>query len=129
MIFFLVDWVGDRAGIALLSPFSQARYSTVLNEKSTSLHPFFFRRAALDYCGATSTKWEFCYCVTVVQYKNANLNFFVFEFNVPRTNSSIKQLRGKNHEVATKPDQIDSILERLRYDQTGRCLSSPSPKG
>ena len=29
---FLVDWVGDRAGIALLSPFSQPRYSTILNE-------------------------------------------------------------------------------------------------
>jgi hypothetical protein len=60
-------------------------------------------------------------------HKNANLNFVVFEFNVPRTNSSIKQLRGKLQN-ATEPDQVNFILERLRYDQTGRCLSFAIPK-
>ena len=45
---FLVDWVGGRSGIALLSPFSQHCYSTVLEEKSDNLLSFFFRRAALN---------------------------------------------------------------------------------
>ena len=45
---FLVDWVGGRLGIAFLSPFSQHCYSTVLDEKSNNLLPFFFRRAALN---------------------------------------------------------------------------------
>ena len=45
---FLVDWVGGRSGIALLSPFSQHCYSTVLDEKSNNMLPFFFRLAALS---------------------------------------------------------------------------------
>ena len=32
----------------MLGPFSQSLYSTVLDEKSDNLLPFFFRRAALS---------------------------------------------------------------------------------
>ena len=32
----------------MLGPFSQSLYSTVLDEKSDNLLPFFFRRAALN---------------------------------------------------------------------------------
>ena len=40
------------------------------------------------------------------------------EFNVPRTNFSINNYEGK---IASsiEPDQVNSILERLRYNQTG----------
>ena len=58
---FLVDWVGGRSGIALLSPFSQHCYNTVLDEKSNNLLPFFFRRAALNYYCATVTEMEISY--------------------------------------------------------------------
>ena len=76
----LSNWVGGRSGIALLSPFSQHCYSTVLDEKSNNLLPFFFRRAALNY-SATATKTEVCYTV-VLQYSLRKcevlaLNFFV----------------------------------------------------
>ena len=56
------------------------------------------------------------YCVTVQCHKNGNLricefaplDFYCIEFNVPGTNFSIKQLRGKN---------------ALLQDQTGSNLS------
>ena len=91
---FLVDWVGGRSGIALLSPFSQHSYSIVLDEKSNNLLPFFFRRTALNYYCATVTEMGICY--TAVQEKIEfvfALNFIVFEFNVPRTISSINSAR------------------------------------
>ena len=78
----------------MLSPFSQTLYSTVLDEKSNNLLPFFFRRTALNYYCATITKMGISY--TAVQEKNEfgfALNFIVFEFNVPRTISSINSAR------------------------------------
>ena len=79
----------------MLSPFSQTLYSTVLNEKSSNLLPFFFRRAASNYCSTASTNLGFfviLLCYSTV-HKIADFNFVVFEFNVPRTNSNIKPAR------------------------------------
>ena len=76
---FLVDWVGGRSGIALLSLFSQHCYSTVLDGKSNNLLPFFFRRAALNYSVLIKTE---IYYTAVLQYslrkcKVLALNFIV----------------------------------------------------
>ena len=60
----LVDWVGGRSGIALLSPFSRLCYSAVLDEKSNNLLPFFFRRAALNYSVLQQQKRKFA----ILQY-------------------------------------------------------------
>ena len=78
----------------MLSPFSQTLYSTVLDEKSNNLLPFFFRRTALNYYCATVTEMGICY--TAVQEKIEfvfALNSIVFEFNVPRIISSINSTR------------------------------------
>ena len=104
----------SQGGHVKLSPFFQPRYSTVLNEKYNNLPSTFSRCPAVNY-----------YSVTVPQKRN----FYEFqlpciEFNVPGTNFSIKQLRGKKR-VATEPDQINSILKGFRYDRTRYCLSSP----
>ena len=50
----------------MLSPFFQPRYSTVINEKSNNLLPFFLRCVAFNYYSATTTKLE-----------SANFNFTV----------------------------------------------------
>ena len=84
----------------MLSPFFQPCYSIVLNKKSNSLLPFFFRRAAFNYYSATATKWEFArlLCCSTVQEKG-EFQLRCIEFNVPRTNSSIKH-------YGTGPDQL-----------------------
>ena len=74
-----------QSGHALLSPLFQPRYSTVLNEKSNNLLPFFFRRAAVNHDRAASTKWEFLlYCCVTVLYKKKTrffaLNSIVLSF-------------------------------------------------
>ena len=74
-----------RSGHAMLSPFFQPCYSTVLNEKSINLLPFFFRCAAVNHYSATTTKNGIC-----------EFQLHCVEFDVPGTNFSIKQLRGKN---------------------------------
>ena len=80
----------------MLSPLFQPRYSTVLNEKSINLLPFFFTCAAANQFSTTTTNTEIC-----------EFQLQCIEFNVPRTNLSIKQPRGKNHErYRTKPDQL-----------------------
>ena len=90
-----------QSGHAMLSPFFQPRYSAVLNEKSNSLLP---RYTLLE-------KKEFArrLCYSTVQEKReffcSQLHYI--EFNVPRTNFSIKQPRGENHEpYRTGPDQL-----------------------
>ena len=80
----------------MLSPFFQPLYSTVLNENSINLLPFFFTCAAVNQYSAITTKSKICefqpHCI---------------EFNIPRTNFSIKQSRGKKNErYRTGPDQL-----------------------
>ena len=76
----------SQSGHAMLSPFFQPCYSTVLNEKSNYLLPTFSRCAAVNYYSVTvPQKLEFC-----------EFQLHCIEFNVPGTNFSIKQLRGKN---------------------------------
>ena len=50
----------------MLGPFSQSLYSTVLDEKSDNLLPFFFRRAAFNLDNINRI-------TTVLQYQNENL--------------------------------------------------------
>ena len=100
----------------MLSPFFQP-HSTVLNEKSINLLLFFLRCAVFNHYSATTTKFGIC-----------EFQLHCIEFELPRNNFNIKQPRGKNHErYRTGPDQLYPI--RLRYDQTGRCLSSPPSRG
>ena len=68
----------------MLSPFFQPLYCTVLNEKSINLLSFFFTCAAVNHYSSTTTKSEIC-----------EFELHCIEFNVPRTNFSIKQPRGK----------------------------------
>ena len=79
----------------MLSPFFQPCYSTVLDEKSVNLFPF-----SLDVQHSITT---------VLQPQKIGVCDFqlhCIKFNVPRTNFSIKQLRGENHErYRTGPDQ------------------------
>ena len=105
----------------MLSPFSQPLYSTVLNEKSNNLLPSY----------TLLENRNLLYCCIPVQYKKMRIScsqLHCIEFDVPRTNFSINSYEEK---IASsiEPDQINSILERLRYDQTGCCLSSSSSKG
>ena len=80
----------------MLSPFFQTLYSTVLNENSINLLPFFFTCAAANQYSATTTRSEIC-----------EFQLHCIEFNVPRSNFSIKQPRGKKHErYRTGPDQL-----------------------
>ena len=79
----------------MLSPFFQPRYSTVLNEKSNLL-PTCSRCAAVNHYSAIATKMGIC-----------EFQLHCIEFNVPRTNFSIKQPGGKNPErYRTGPDQL-----------------------
>ena len=71
----------------MLSPFFQPRHSTVINEKSNNLLPFFFKCAAFNHYNATASKIGIC-----------EIRLHCIEFNVPGTNFRIKQLRKKNHE-------------------------------
>ena len=81
---------------AMLSPFFQPCYSTVLNEKSINLLPFFSRCAAVNHYNATDTKIGIC-----------EFQLHYIEFNVSGIHFSIKQLRGKNRErYRTGPDQL-----------------------
>ena len=76
----------SQGGHVMLSPFFQPCYSTVLNEKSNNLLPIFSRCAAVNHYSATvPQKHEF-----------RKFQLHCIEFNVPRTNFSIRQLRGKN---------------------------------
>ena len=106
----------------MLSPSSQHLYSTVLNEKSNGL--------LLIYT-LLENRNLLCCCVYSTEHRKIRSScsqLHCIKFNIPRTNFSIKSTTGKKR-VATEPDQINSILERLRCDQTGCCLSSPSSKG
>ena len=67
----------------MLSLFSQPLYSIVLNEKSNSLLP--------SYTLLEEQEFARLLCYSTVQ-ENANLNFVVFEFNVPRTKSRTKHI-------------------------------------
>ena len=67
----------SQGGHVMLSPFFQPRYSTVRNEKSNNLLPTFSICVAVNY-----------YSVTVPQTREFQLH--CIEFNVPRTNFSIK---------------------------------------
>ena len=58
-----------RSGHAVLCPFFQHRYSTVLDEKSHDLLSVFFRRAARNCYWATVTKWEFA----ILLFANFNI--------------------------------------------------------
>ena len=81
-----------QGGHVMLSQFFQPRYSTVLNEKSNSLLPSCILLEKSEFARLL--------CYSTVQEKR---DFFCaqlhcIEFNVPRTNFSLKQPRGKNHE-------------------------------
>ena len=100
----------SQRGHVILSPFFQPRYSTVLNEKFNNLLPTFSRCAAIDYYTLYSVRELLDYYVIVQCHKNAIFfctQFHCIEFNVPRTNFTIKHLRGKKR-VATEtgPDQL-----------------------
>ena len=73
-----------RSGHAMLGPFSQSIYSTVLDERSTNLLPSLFRRAAFNL-GHINRITTVCY-----SHKNGNFLYRCIEFNVPRTNINIK---------------------------------------
>ena len=89
-----------QSGHAMLCPFFQPRYSTVLNKKFNSLLSSCIclrNRNLLDLL-----------CYSTVQEKR---EFFCaqlhcIEFNIPRTNFSIKQPRGKNRLLRTGSDQL-----------------------
>ena len=74
-----------QSGHAMLTPFFQPRYSTVLNEKTIDLLPFFLRCAASLQC--------YNHKIRICEFK-----LHCIEFNVPRTNSSIKQRQSTKHE-------------------------------
>ena len=91
-----------QSGHAMLSPFFQPRYNTVLNEKSDNLLPTFSRCAAVNYYTLYSVREMritrlLCYS-TVSQKPRFFLcaQLHCIEFNVPRAYFSTKQLRGKN---------------------------------
>ena len=99
------SWLGrPQSGHAMLSPFFQPRYSTVVDEKSNSLLPTFSRYAAVNYYTLYSVREmgiSRLLCYSTVSQKREFASFFFaqlhcIEFNVPRTNFSTKQLRGKN---------------------------------
>ena len=74
----------SQGGYVMLSPFFQPRHLTVLNEKLKTCS-----QLSPDVQQSITTvlqpqKWEFA-------------DFNCIEFNVPHTNFSIKQPRGKNH--------------------------------
>ena len=93
-----------QSGHAMLSPFFQPRYSTVLKKKSNNLLPTFSRCAAVNYYTLYSVRKmgiTRLLCYSTVSQKREFASFccsqlHCIEFNVPGTNISIKQLRGKN---------------------------------
>ena len=93
-----------QSGHAMLSPFFQPRYSTVLNEKSNNLFPTFSRCAAIKYYNLNSVRMGMtrllCYSTvsqkTRICEKTKCAQLYCIRFNVPRTKFSTKQLRGKN---------------------------------
>ena len=122
----------SQGGHALLSLFFQPRYSTVLSEKSNNLLPTFSRCAAINYYTLYSVRETgitrlLCYS-TVSQKRDffSALNFIVLNLMYHALTSA--QTAARKKRVATEPDQINSILERFRYDRTGCCLSSPSSR-
>ena len=73
----LVDWVGGRSGIALLSPFSQHCYSAVLDEKSNNLLFIFLQTCSIELLCATATKMGICYTAVQEKIEVVALNFIV----------------------------------------------------
>ena len=63
----------------MLSPFSQSLYSTVLNEKTINLLPFFFRCAVLITTGLQPQNGIFCY-TAVFQYSTIKCKFLALNF-------------------------------------------------
>ena len=108
----------------MLSPFFQPCYTTVLDEKCNSPLSF-FRRATFNYYSAIAARWEFArlQCYSTVQEKR-EFQLRCIEFNVPRTNYSIKQPRGKNHEhYGIGPDQLYPRAFGLRPNRVLLVLS------
>ena len=98
----------SQGGQVKLTPFFQPRYSTVLNEKYNNLPSTFSRYPAVNYYSVTvPQKREFC-----------EFQLHCIEFNVPGTNFSIKQPRGKKR-VATEPNKINSILNVFATTEQG----------
>ena len=88
----------SQGGHVMLSPFFHPRYSTVLNEKSNNLLPISpdMQQSITTPCILLG-KWGLLdYCVTVQLSQKRKFQFHCIQFNVPGTNFSIKQLRGKN---------------------------------
>ena len=83
-----------QGGHVMLSTFFQPRYSTVLNEKSPRL-PTCSRCAPVNHYSAIAKKMGIC-----------EFQLHCIELNVPRTNFSTKQPRGKNGLLRTGPDQL-----------------------
>ena len=80
----------------MLSPFFEPRYSTVLDEKSNNLLKFFFRCAVLITTELQPQNGNFLlYCCIPVHYNKMQIScsqLYCIEFDVPRTNFSIKHL-------------------------------------
>ena len=103
MKLFLSSLGRPQSGHAMLSPFFQPRYSTELNEKSNNLLPTFSRCAAVNYYTLYSVREMgitriLCYSTLPQKREFASFccaQLYCIEFNLPGTNFSIKQLRGK----------------------------------
>ena len=90
----LVAWVAHtQGGHAMLNPFFQYLYCTVLYEKSNNLLPTFSRCAAVNYYTCILLeKWEI---TTVLDYSATKMRMccaqpHCIEVNLPGTNFSIK---------------------------------------
>ena len=124
-----------QSGHAMVSPFFQPRYSTKLDGKSNNLLPTFSRCAAVNHHTLYSVRemeiTRLLYYSTVSQKREFEIFFCAqlhcIEFNVPGTNFSIKQLRGKN---ALLQNRTRSTLSYSVFATTEPSvgLSSSSPR-
>ena len=98
----LVAWVGDRTAM-----------QCSVRSLSLSTVPYSMKNLIACFQVILCLKIGIRF-TAVLQYSTRNrnaifsaLNFIVMSFNVPRTNFSIKQLRGENRELyRTGPDQL-----------------------
>ena len=124
----LVAWVGHRAGMQC--SISSSSLSTVPYSMKNPITCF---QLSPNVQQSTTTpcillkKWGFT-LYSAQEMITCCSQLHCIGFNVPGTNFSIKQVRGKKHD-AKEPNQIKSNPKRFRYDRTGCCLSSPSSRG
>ena len=99
----------------MLGPFSQSLYSTVLDEKSDNMLPFFFRRAGFNLGHINRI-------TTVLQSQKRE---FPIPLYVSRTNINIKIAMVKNHKHSTgRPDQLYPRVFALRPNRALLVLAS-----